>query len=422
MSDPKCSADATSWFYSKLLEKLLPAQRGDGDAVYAGPIQRVLQNLRSMVLKLRHERREAVRRVDELLKHPPSLQEERIRRSFHRLKHRAVGEELLRRAHHAIRTDPLESERLGELSYLALREILSEERVQASGGARRLATSKARVLGHLGNVARINERWEQSFQWFAGAFGEWEKGTGDAESEADLFYLYSSLLRDRQHYGAALRALDSAQSIYGEIGEDHLRGLALIKRATVLSGLRETTQALQAHLEGVFLLDEERAPEAAVNAWVNLAEYYRQLGRIPEASEALENAVEPVHALSPNSSAVLCFVWVSGRVALAQGDWREAEAKILHVGAAFAERGQEYDRGLAGLDLMKLYALEARLEDLLKLAEPTVEALSSQGLAPEALEAVRLLARAVERREVEAQLIDHVAETLGRCGSWSKPQ
>ncbi len=114
--------------------------------------------------------------------------------------------------------------------------------------------------------------------------------------------------------------------------------------------------------------------------------------------------------------------WVSGRIHRAAGDYESARLELNQVLVEFAKRRNPYNYGLAGLDLMKLYALQGDLEDLFEIARPTLEALRGQDLHPDAREAVLLLARGIERQEVDLRIIDEAFKTLNRCSSRRRQQ
>lgn len=145
-------------------------------------------------------------------------------------------------------------------------------------------------------------------------------------------------------------------------------------------------------LKGLEHLDEERDVSITYAAFCCLAEMYRQTGELDHAQRLLRDAEEE---WEPSAVALLCQSygrWVRGKVEMDVGAGVPAERWLKLALDGYRSAGDPFDAGLVGLDLMKLFAAQGRVEELAELAGPTLEALHGQDLETEALEAERLLA------------------------------
>lgn len=356
---------------------------------------------------IRRQRRVARQLADELIGWPPSLRQKKIWRARSRYRSRPLIEELVERCRKLAHADPTEALRIGNVALEILR--WTPEQSIEIGGAVSWNDLSCLALAQVANVHRVLGANQRAGECFDEAYVALAKGSGDPEIRARLYSLHASLLKDTRQVAAAMRRLRRAARLFHLLGDTHEYARTLLKRAGLLLEKGDPHVAIPLQLEGLRKIDEERDLSVTYAAFCCLAEMYRQTGAFDDALRLLRDAEEEWERCPIALQCRTYGRWVRGKVERDLGKQVEAERFLRLAMDGYRGAQDSFDAGLVGLDLMKLYAAQGRLEELAELARPTLEALHSQDLAPEALAALRLLARAVELRQVESQLLDRVA-------------
>jgi len=113
-----------------------------------------------------------------------------------------------------------------ELAHLALAIV---ERLPADTyGAERLEDFRCAVWTELANALRLSGNLAGARQALAEAKSHLDLGTGDLLDRANLVHRLFELLRDQGDLEDAFAALEHARTLYGRMGDDRLRGIALL--------------------------------------------------------------------------------------------------------------------------------------------------------------------------------------------------
>jgi hypothetical protein len=151
----------------------------------------------------------------------------------------------------------------------------------------------------------------------------------------------------------------------------------------------------------------------------NLAVNMVHAGRLANAEELLPGIWELAGTLGNELDLWRCR-WLDARIAGERGRIAEATASMEQVHSAFVGRKNLYDTALATLELAGLYLRKGRASEARMLAQQTARALSLQGVAREALGALRLFFEAAEQ-EREPLTLALVRDLLRECAPL-KPQ
>ena len=372
---------------------------------------RVLRASTYFSKRISRRRRVAREVASEILALSSRELEARLRQQRGRLRSAPLVEELIRRGGREAPRSKAEALRILEIAGRLLEAL--PRGIPEHGGTRGWLDLEAALHAQRGNVHRMACRFEEGHQAFRKAYFSASAGTGDAALAARVYCLHASLLTDCRHFEGALQTLGWAEALYRELEDTRQLCKVLQKRASLLSQQGEFLNAITIQIQAIEILEPEVDPPSSVAAWANLAGMYNEAGEPEVAEHVLEDSAELAAELGTDHTGYATWRWIRGRVGFALGQLKRAEDDLRWVFEFFQCASDPFNAGLAGLDVMKLYTREARLEDLVGVAGLTVELLESQVFAPEALEAVRLLGRAVERREVEARLLDQVAQAMG---------
>ncbi|HEX6901412.1 MAG TPA: hypothetical protein VF789_16925 [Thermoanaerobaculia bacterium] len=220
--------------------------------------------------------------------------------------------------------------------------------------------------------------------------------------------LEASLRRGQRRFGEALALLDEALAI----GRSPAR--VLVKKGITLEIMGEFESCIETLLQAVPLV-KRQGDRLLMNVLTcNLGLAYCQAGRFTEAAEM---AMEVQEGASEGGDEILVFrgIWLQGRVAAGLGHREEALSLLGHARREFDARDMDYDVALAMLEEAALLLDEDRTEEVKVLAEESKKVFASKGVHWEALAALRLFRRAVEKEEATAELARRVLSYLYRA-------
>ncbi|MDY7096107.1 MAG: hypothetical protein SX243_24295 [Acidobacteriota bacterium] len=369
-------------------------------------------------LRLRHYRRKrhAPDQVDELLASGGRDLHQKLKRSRGRLFSRPLVEALIQRCGELTSVAPeeaVEAARAAQMILSMTAERLGKRQLSVEfGGGCAWWDLQGLVRAQLANVRRVQCRWADARQGFDNAYQCLSHGTGDPLAAARVRCLEASLLRDREKYQRALQCLSCAEILYRRL--DHQQELArvLLKRAEILDLCDQVRRAIQIQIEAIALIDEDREPAVTLAAFANLAEMYRRGGEAEAAAVVLESSEHYLQDLPAQSRTLLTWRWIRGRVNLALGRLQEARSDLVAAFDGYRAANSSFQFASIGVDLMKLYALEGRTQELVETSGPTLQALRNQDLAAEAVEAIAVLSKALEYQQVGTHLVDQLAELI----------
>lgn len=285
-------------------------------------------------------------------------------------------------------------------------------------GKERAEDLRARAWAAIGNAHRLQSDLKSAEEAFQTAAAHLERGTGEATERAALFDLQASLLRAQRQFGAALRLLRRACSIFLRVGERHRAGRALVKMSTVHRYAGSPERAIPLLYKALDLIDPAREPRLMLIAWHNLTDDLAEAGQFMEAQKLLVKA-RPLYQQYPEAWASHPRKWVEGRIARGLGQHDRAEALLLEAREGFLDEGpgSAYDIALVSLELALVYAEQRRLRELKRLAQEMVLIFSSRGIHREALAALTFWKQAVESEQEQdgLELMARIASFLKRA-------
>ena len=401
----------------KLTARLLMPGGGAAreDLDYASSFARVKVDLERRQIDLATETDAALGLLRELLAEPFERQRLLVA-GDPRFRSWVLCEQLLETAHEAGFEDPIRALELARLG-----TEMAERLDPAAYGAAQLKDLAARAWAALGNAERIRSDFQAADNCFQKAEQLLKAGTGDPLEKARLYLLKISLLGAQQRFPEAFRLLDRVVTIGRKWKEPQLCGKALIARGLLcaLADQQESVHRLLA--EGLQLVDPAVEPRLVVCARHNLVVHLVEIGRYPEALHLLEET-RPLYDRLKDRMNLLRLRWLEGKIALAQGDFKQAETLLLEVRRELIGQEIGYDAALASLDLARIYARQGRTHDMRPLAEEILEVFRSRQIPRETLTALIIFQKAAELEGVTVGLVHELSEYLQRAQKTSGPR
>ncbi len=264
------------------------------------------------------------------------------------------------------------------------------------------------VTAYRANAWRVAGKVREAERTFAKAWDLWAKGaTGDPAGllpEWRLLDMEASLRREQGRYSAALRLLDRAQSMAPPEAGAHL----LLNRVFALEQLGDVSGSLAALREAAPLVEHRAEPRERWMLAFHLTLNLFQLGRLDEAAVALPGLHQQAAALA-NDLDQLRVMWLSGRIAKAQGRSDAALAAFEQVRSEFVIRRNAAETALVTLELAVLYLEQGRTREVRELAAAMAWVFNAEGIRRELVAALRLFCEAAA---LEAATIDQVTRLI----------
>ncbi|MFL6195118.1 MAG: hypothetical protein ACJ75H_13165 [Thermoanaerobaculia bacterium] len=279
-------------------------------------------------------------------------------------------------------------------------------------GARRVADLHARGWGELGNALRTADDLDEAALAFEKAFDCLREGTGDELLEARLRDLRASFHGARRSFDRAFQELDAVQGLYRRLGDDHLAGRALVKKAIYVHYAGRPEEAIGINEEAMASIDEAREPGLASVALHNQLWFLVACGRLAEAKDLLLRDRSRLREVGRVLG--IKMRWLEGQIDAGLGDWENAEKALLEARMALEESGMVFHAALAALDLALLRMRQGRPRETAALVEEAVGVFTALRIPREALGAVLLLEQAFAMRKATVTLLESAVEFLRR--------
>ena len=271
---------------------------------------------------------------------------------------------------------------------------------------------RARCFAYLGNARRVvgelrsaEDAFEKAERCLA------RSSTGNAEVQAEISDLKSSLRRAQRRLDEALDLADRALTLYRE--SEKPSGKFLLQKAKILEEMGDLDQAMVLLGDAVGEIDVSREPRLFSYARYNLLGCLVRANRHGEA----ERLLPEVRTLFLTNALPLDLIrlrWTEGLIHLGLGRRGPAEAVFREVQLAFLERGMGYDAALASLALALLFAQEGCVDDLKRLAAELMPIFESRDVHREALMALLMFQKACEEERLTVDLVREIAAFLRR--------
>jgi transcriptional regulator with XRE-family HTH domain len=260
------------------------------------------------------------------------------------------------------------------------------------------------------NILRVSDELKAAEIGFLEAQRMWESGSDpfgvlDPGRVPDL---EASLRREQRRFAEALELLDQAVAV----GRSPER--SRVKKATTLLVMGEYEPAIEALLAAAPKIDPQGEPRLMNVLLFDLAVLFCHVGRHAEAAELVPRVRALASELGDEFD-LIRLIWLEGRVAAGQGRAEEARRLLAQARQEFAARGMAYDVALTLLEEAVTLLEEGRAAEVKALAGELTQVFAEKGVHREALAALRLFRRAIEREEVTAELGRRVLRFLFRA-------
>jgi tetratricopeptide (TPR) repeat protein len=276
-----------------------------------------------------------------------------------------------------------------------------------------LSDGLAEAWAELGNAHRVNNNLKEAELSLRHASRYAGQGTGSPAVVARVFDRTASLFTDQRKFREAAELLDRVHAIYREAGDLHLAGRAWISKGTSRSYAEDADQGLRLIGAGLSLIDPRRDPSLVFSAIHTLIDITVRQERFREAQRLLRLS-RRLYAEHAGTLNLLKRRWLEGKIAAGLGSPEVAEADFLAVREGFAEHRMPYTVAIVSLDLASLYLRRGSLEETRRLVEETLATFRSLGIRREAIAALLVLHRALERQKATLGLMRLVTARIRR--------
>lgn len=157
------------------------------------------------------------------------------------------------------------------------------------------------------------------------------EGSGDPLERARLLLFKAALRRDQHRLDEALALLRRAEAYHGGLGDEPLLGHIRIERGRVEAHQGHLELAVESLHQGVRSLDPDRDQRVIFDTQVDLGHRLLDLGRTSAAMKALRAARASTPDTQRARSQQIEIDRLAGRVALARGDFVQAETVLRRL-------------------------------------------------------------------------------------------
>jgi len=276
---------------------------------------------------------------------------------------------------------------------------------------RELADLRARVWAELGNAHRIADDLGSAEAALARALELSGHGSGDPLLLARLADFTASLRNEQHGFEEAHRLLDWVYAIYRRLGDRHMAGRALISKGLSVYLALDAEQAIPLLQQGIALVDATRDPKLIVSGVHGLLVCLVDCERMAEA-RALLDAGRALYDVYGERLDAPRARWLEGRIAAGLGDDAAAEQAFLQACASFQEADLPLGTALVSLDLAALWLRQGRTAEIKGAVDEMVAIFRARHVHREAIGALLLLKKALQKDRATAALIQAVAAEL----------
>lgn len=304
---------------------------------------------------------------------------------------------------------------------LALAELALGVARRVPGEARR-ARTEGYCTAFLANALRVATEFARAEAAFARAWELWQAGEAAASlplAEGRLLDLEASLRRAQHRFSEALGLLERALAACAG-GKALPTARLRLNKANVQEQMGEHANALATLKQAAPAIETARDPDLLLRLRFNTAVNLVFLERHGEADELLPEVRELAAGQAGKLDRVR-LVWLEAKVAAGRGREEEARAGLDQVIRAFTGRELPYEAALASLDLAVLDLQAGRTAEVAKLAVAMSWIFETQGIAREALAALRLFYEAARRQAATVELAKRVMAELERAQRSASP-
>jgi len=368
----------------------------------ARQVTELLATLGEKATKIEREREEATALMAAFRQHPVRRQWTLIRNSA-RYDTWQFAAKLIDYSFETIYDDPRTAMELAEMALTVSRRLTPDVY-----GERLIEDVIARAQAHLGNAQRALGRLSEAESTLRVAREGMHAGTGDPLLEAEILYFEASMARSRRQFERALSKIRSAQSLYHELGDHHLEGLAVLAEGTIHLVQGNPERALHCYRLSLPMIQRERDPHLALGVRHNIVWSLLECGEQDEALADLASFRSEYERIG-DRSLLAKLSWFEGKMYRKIGRLDDAQRSLTSAMRAFATLELPYEVAMASLDLASVLADRQRFGEMRRLAADTLVLFRSLGVERESIAAWLTFQRAVEAETVTAALIQRLA-------------
>jgi tetratricopeptide (TPR) repeat protein len=274
----------------------------------------------------------------------------------------------------------------------------------------------ARVLMEHANAFRVAGRLPEAEQQLNLAEEWFFAGDQDRELWLRLQDIRASLYGSQQRYDEAVHLLEQVVQGWRELGDRTRAARALIAKGSFTGYTGRLAEAFSDLDEALALIDSRRDPELAAVARHNYIDFLVDAGQCQEALGLLISHRHELLALHGRLNR-----WklsgIEGRIHLALGDFCLAESLLREAREGFLKVGDQQPAALATLYLatVVLRQSRARHSEAVTLAIEALQIFTQLQVKPQVIEALNVLAEAIQQGLVTATLLQTVADFVRKA-------
>lgn len=276
----------------------------------------------------------------------------------------------------------------------------------------RVADFKAEAQGEWANAFRVANRLVEAEATLGKAFQLAALGTGSLRLWLRLKDLRASLLSTQHRYAEAIESLEEVQALNHLLGDQHGVGRALISKGLYTGYAGHPEEALRLLDEGRRMIDPAREPDLERFALQNGALVLVQLGRFQEAAAFIERNASTLR--SGGRLELYRLRGIEGLIFGGLGLLDLAEQSFRAAKDGFTEIGVRGHAALASLELATIVMRQGRTGEATDLAAHALQVFTTLQIRDEQLEALCILAEALQSDLLTAGLLESVVEFLRR--------
>jgi tetratricopeptide (TPR) repeat protein len=315
-------------------------------------------------------------------------------------------EALLERSRALRFTDPE-----GMILAASLAVTLAERMGASEGKPAARADLLARAWAELGNAHRVADDLISAEAALARALALSGHGTGDPLLLARLADVTASLFNEQQRFEDAHRLLDAVHAIHRHMGDRHMAGRALVSKGLTAYLALDSEKVIQLLNQGLALVDPARDPKLILSAVHGLLFSLVDGGRMAEARTLLEASCD-LYRIHGERLDLLRARWLEGRIAAGLGEDAAAEQAFLQSCAGFQEADLPSGVAMVSLDLAALWLRQGRTAEIKDAVDEMVAIFRARNIHREAIGALLMLKKALQKDRATAALLQAVAAEL----------
>jgi hypothetical protein len=168
------------------------------------------------------------------------------------------------------------------------------------------------------------------------------------------------------------------------------------------------------------MIDPDREPQLVFSAFHNMLLFTVELEDYRWARQLLFR-MRPLYALHAGKVDQMKLRWVEGKISAGLGDFERAERALSGARAGFEALALPYYAAVAGLDLCAVwYRRGGRTQQIRGLVDELVGAFRRVGVEREALAALLMLRKSLDRDEATLYTIEFTADLLRGLEEWKR--